>query len=89
MVLETTVLPLYDTPKCFLFPKSNNNIKTKKRSERQLEELITKTEKAIKEIKDAQFLPENYMDYKKMMALDQKLKELEDELAILENEYLS
>ena len=26
MVLETTVLPLYDTPKYFLFPKSNNNI---------------------------------------------------------------
>ena len=36
-----------------------------------------------------QFLEENYMDYKKMMELDKKLKELEIALAELEEEYFS
>lgn len=61
----------------------------KKRSPRKLEELILKTENEIKSIKEAQFLEENYMDYKKMQELDKRLSELEVQLSLLEEEYLS
>lgn len=61
----------------------------KKRSPRKLEELISKTENEIKSIKEAQFLEENYMDYKKMQELDKRLSELEKQLSLLEEEYLS
>jgi len=61
----------------------------KKRSPRKLEELILKTENEIKSIKEAQFLEENYMDYKKMQDLDKRLSELEAQLSLLEEEYLS
>lgn len=63
--------------------------KQKKRSPYKLEELISKTENEIRAIKEAQFLEENYMDYKKSQELDQKLKQLEEDLSLLEEEYLS
>lgn len=64
-------------------------VKKKKRSQLKLEELIKKTELEINKVKEQQFLEENYMDYKKMQELDNKLKELELTLEELENEYLS
>lgn len=68
---------------------NNSPNKKKKRSPYKLEELITKTEEEIKKVKEAQFLEENYMDYKKSMELEKKLKELELTLHELEEEYFS
>lgn len=65
------------------------NTKSTKKSPYKLEELILKTENEIKQVKEAQFLEENYMDYNKMALLDNKLKELEKTLDELEEEYLS
>lgn len=81
----------------FIDEKAENNIKptievkkvVKKRSPYKLEELISKVEKEIKEVKEAQFLEENYMDYQKSQALEKRLVELENQLAALEEEYLS
>lgn len=62
---------------------------SKKRSPLKLEEMISKLEKEIEKIKQEQFLEENYMDYKKMAELDNKLKKLQEDLNALEEEYLS
>ena len=67
----------------------NPQNKKKKRSPYKLEELITKTEEEIQKIKKAQFLEENYMDYKKSIELENKLKQLELTLQELEEEYFS
>lgn len=54
----------------------------------KLEEKIISLEQEIKELKDQQFLEENYMDYQKMLSLDKMIKEKEAELKKLEDLYL-
>ena len=63
--------------------------KKTKRSPLKLEEMITKVEKEIEELKKSQFLEEVYMDYKKSKEVEDKIAELEIKLNELEEEYLS
>ena len=72
--------------------KSNNVVKTEVKkssfSPLKLEEKIRNLEKEIKELKDAQFLEENYMDYKKMAKIEKQIEEKEKELLHYEELYL-
>lgn len=88
---EKELFMVYDdlSDKKVIEKKDPIKVAIKKRSPRKLEELISKTENEIKSIKEAQFLEENYMDYKKMQELDKRLSELEKQLSLLEEEYLS
>ena len=88
---EKELFMVYDdlSDKKVIEKKNPIKVAIKKRSPRKLEELISKTENEIKSIKEAQFLEENYMDYKKMQELDKRLSELEKQLSLLEEEYLS
>ena len=79
-----------ETPK--RIEKSNNVVKTEVKkpsfSPLKLEEKIRNLEKEIKELKDAQFLEENYMDYKKMAKIEKQIEEKEKELLHYEELYL-
>lgn len=55
----------------------------------KLEAKIAQLEKRIHEIKEAQFIEENYMDANKMKSLDEELKRNQDEYSRLEEEYIS
>ena len=72
--------------------KSNNVVKTEVKkssfSPLKLEEKIRNLEKEIKDLKDAQFLEENYMDYKKMAKIEKQIEEKEKELLHYEELYL-
>lgn len=72
--------------------KLNNVVKTEVKkssfSPLKLEEKIRNLEKEIKELKDAQFLEENYMDYKKMAKIEKQIEEKEKELLHYEELYL-
>ena len=62
--------------------KNNNSLK-------KLEEKITKIEKEIKLLEEESFKEENYTSYQKSKEIDDKIRELKAQLAILEDEYLS
>ena len=73
----------------YMMIQYNQVKKQSKRSPKKLEDLILKTENEISKLKESQFLEENYMDYKKMAEIEKKIKELENTLSQLEEEYLS
>lgn len=57
----------------------DNNRNSKNNSIR-IKEKIEKLEKEIEELKKAQYIEENYMDYKKMAKIDKEINEKENEL---------
>ena len=77
-------------------PKKDENTKTVTKKEvknssfspLKLEEKIKTLEKEIQELKNAQFLEENYMDYKKMAKIEKQIEEKEKELSHYEELYL-
>ena len=66
-------------------------IKEKKQyiSTSKLEDKIERIERKLKELKESQFEEENYLDLKKMKAIEEEIISLTNELEKLEIEYLS
>lgn len=70
--------------------KSVKSIKDKsnKFSTGKIEEKIIAIETKIKQLKEMQFLEENYMDYEKSLNIERQISELQEELKKLEEIYL-
>lgn len=70
--------------------KSVKSIKDKsnKFSSGKIEEKIIAIETKIKQLKEMQFLEENYMDYEKSLNIERQISELQEELKKLEEIYL-
>lgn len=63
-------------------------VKVKKKNKEKIEAEISKVNQEIEDLKEQQYLEENYMDQRKMDALDDLIVTKENELRHLEEEYL-